>query len=69
MDGNWVNLVEQPKLPGFGTFSKIDLSWVTNEPDLKDLEEFEIDVVSRWPSGAINPDHTYLRRVFKLILA
>ena len=64
-----MNLVEQPKLPGFGTFSKLDLSWMINEPDLKDLEEFEIEVVSRWPSGAINTDYSYLRRVFKLMLS
>ena len=62
MNGNWVNLVDQPKLPGFGTFSKLDLSWTANEPDLKDSEEFEIEVVSRWPSGSINSDYTYLSR-------
>ena len=62
MNGNWVNLIEQPKLPGFGKFSKLDLSWTANEPDLKDLEEFEIEVVSRWPSGTINLDYTYLSR-------
>ena len=62
MNGNWVNLVEQLKLPGFGTFSKLDLSWTVSEPDLKDSEEFDIEVVSRWPSGTINLDYTYLSR-------
>ena len=68
MNGNWVNLVEQPKLPGFGTFSKLDLSWIISDPDLKNLEKFEIEVVSRWPSGAINSDYSYLRYIFKLML-
>ena len=55
-------LVEQPKTANLGTFSKLDLSWMKNEQALKDLLEFEIEVVTRWPSGAINPDYTYLSR-------
>ena len=56
-------LVEQEKTANLGTFSKLDLSWMKNEAALDDLLEFDIEVVTRWPSGAINPDHTYLSRV------
>ena len=55
-------LAEQEKTLNMGTFSKLDLSWMKHEPALKDLEEFEIEVTTRWPSGSINPDYTYLSR-------
>ena len=48
-------LVEQEKTGNFGSFSKLDLSWMKNEAALDDLLEFEIEVVINWPSGAINP--------------
>ena len=55
-------LLEQDRTSNLGTFSKLDLSWIENEPALKDLENFEIEVVTRWPSDAINTDYTYLSR-------
>ena len=55
-------LVEQEKTANLRSFAKLDLSWMKNEAALQDLLEFEIEVVTRWPSGAINPDYTYLSR-------
>lgn len=60
LNDQWRNLIEEAKSPNLGIFSKLDLSKL--EPDLNDFEEFEIEIVTRWPSDVTNSAHTYLSR-------